>query len=435
MQSIVASDFFATGIDKLNDNFAELQTIAQTLRASDNDSGLAAPVLMSMGADNQHWVLPSNLSGPYVVFDNKLILREDQFDEVNGEVVLGYAPSAPYDIRVAWSTTRSGITKPVRLTQHPTKGNQYWMLPEGYGPNVLAVDQGRFLDRDSYRIENDTLVLDYAPQAGGDGTPEISACWGAGGPGMTAPVYLEKSNVDPLDITHFTIPLSARNQTLLIQDHGLTLAAADYVVDNTTGILSLNYVPAEPLKISGSWGFTMDGLYMESVGTSMDPDGVETEFVLAQEPQIGTILVKTVDNTTKAETHYNLYDDFVVDGRRLRFINGVVPASNTKIVVSMMTSVFTSQKSLTSNAGAVVADASVYLLTNTLVEEVTENPDGTLQQVLLKDNGVVVMTIDFTYNADGTLATRVEQAAGQTTTRTYNYDAGGKLLNVTKTVA
>lgn len=428
MQSINADQFFSQGLAAISANFSELHTLATTLRASDNNSGMSAPLLMEMGADNQHWVLPEGVAGPYLVLDHGFFLNANQYSEVDGEIVLNYEPSVPYAITIMWSASKSGLTRPQTLTQHDSLGSRYWLLPLGYGANVLVYDQGRILDRDSYHIENNMVVLHYTPQLPID----ISASWGMGGPGISAPKYLDRSNPsDPLDLTHFRIPKNASG-TLMVTDHGLALDAVDFSIDADAGVLTLNYVPTEPIKVAAGWGFNMDGLYMSAVATLQAPDGVRTEFVLDQEPQVDSILLREIrqDGTI---VHHDLYEDFTVEGRVLTFINGVVPEADASLVAGLMTSVFTSQSQLTSS-GDVVLDPAVYLETNTYTEEYTHNTDGSLASVTFKDSGTVVKTVTYTYTAEGRVATKVEVGAGKTITRTYNYDSNGKLLSVTKTV-
>ena len=330
LRTIDRTELLARGVDDINFNFDTILTIAETVQASDNDSGLAAPVLMVQGTDNQHWIVPqAALNKTSVVLDHGLILHADQYTINDGIVALGYTPQQPYAISLAWSPTLAGISIPIALAQD-NAGTRYWRLPDYASVNVLVHDHGRTLRRDEYSIEGTLVTLNYDPTQPFD----IAGSWGLGGPGVTSPVSLVQDQADPTGKT-FILPVD-HGKTLLIFDHGLMLDAQDYTIDSDAGKIALTYIPAPTVDIASAWGITMDGQFMENVIATPSPDGAITAFLLPQDPVTNTLRMRArlANGTT---IYYTKGTDFTQTGRRVVF--STVPPIGSTLFASMMTAV------------------------------------------------------------------------------------------------
>lgn len=432
INTINPGDFFGTGLSTINSNFSNLQTIAQSLRASDDNSGLTVPVLMVQGTSAQYWVKPLGVNGPYVVLDHGILLGADQYSEANGIITLSYTPSAPLAISIAWCTTKGGITRPIPLIQSASLGIHYWGIPAQAGPNILVFDQGAIVARENYSIVNGNIFLTYTPMNGSTGYPDIKASWGAGGPGMVPPRKLARLSDTSLDLKNFLVPQGA-GDTIWIFDHGFALDVSDFTINS--GIITLNYTPAEPLKIYASWGYRTSGLFFQQVSVTPAPDGTNNVFTLAQEPTIDTLSISALLADGATSNYYDPYLNFTVEGRTLTFLAGFTPPAGSTLEASMMTSVFTSpSQAITSGSGDVVLEPSIVLVTEKTIEEILMNSDGTIQKVTFRDNGSIVATISWTYTTFGGVLTRVDTGAGTTVTRTYTYDSSNNLLGATKVI-
>lgn len=334
IERIEPTQFAAEGFEAINRNFETVMETAQAFRAADNDSGLAIPVPMAMGADDRHWALPEGLVGPFIVLDHGLTLRSDDYSVVGDEVVLNYAPAAPYRVFVAWSTTKAGITPPVPLTNRADLGVRYWELPEETGSSVLVFDGGRLLKRSEYAVEDRLVMLQYSPTL----PATLSASWGAGGPGLIAPLPLRRLDPASADTTKFVLPRDA-GRSVLILDHGVLLTGDDYVLDRTENLLTLKYVPAEPLDIAATWGYSMDGTFLEFSVLEPMPDGVNRVFRLAQTPVTDTVHLRA-RQADGSVVFYERNVDFTVTGRRVDFTVGVTPPAASTLMAAMMAVIF-----------------------------------------------------------------------------------------------
>lgn len=330
IKTVDPNSFFADGISNINENFQTLKTIAETSRGTDNNSGLMAPILMAMGANNQEWLLP--VAAPdqgMVVFDHGLILRGDQYTLADRKITLGYVPAEPYALSVSWSNAKAGITPPVSLTMD-AQGSRYWLLPGHMGSNPLIFDTGRLLKRSEYQREGNLIELKYTPAMPYD----ISAAWGFGGPGMTVPQLVPLVDPEGLDTRSFQLPVDV-GTTVLVTDHGVVLDAADYTLDFVNRTLTLNYTPQEPLDVAVSWGYPMEGIFIEESVPVPLPNGVIAAFTLPQEPLTDTAQVwgRKSDGTIE---FYTRHQDFTVVGRQITFKPGKIPAAGTTLKASMM---------------------------------------------------------------------------------------------------
>lgn len=315
----------------INANFNAVLQTAQSLRQSDNDSGLASPGLMTMGATNKNWLLPAGLSGSFIVIDYGIVLTEDQYTVADGVVTLNYTPAAvngQYGLAVTWSASGTGVTPPVLLTVVPTLGPLYWQLPPGAGTNPLVFDHGRTLMRSEYTVEGDVIQLNNAPVQNPDGSYTISASWGASGPGVVPPVLLPMGDTNK----KYVLPTD-HGRTVVITDNGLVLRSDDFSVDLATGIVTLAYVPANTAAIGAFWGFEMDGVYLQGIEPTPQPDGTIKDFYFDFEPIVSTVLLKvTLANGTSR--YYTQGTDFSVRGRRLRL--NVAPPVGAILICSAM---------------------------------------------------------------------------------------------------
>lgn len=427
------SDFFGNGVSVVNDAFAQLLTIAQTIRGTDIDSGICAPVIMTMGSDNQHWIIPVGVIGNIWVLDHGMVLPEDQYSIVSGEVVLVYTPATPYNLTIAWSSSKNGMVPPVTLTQHPTLGDRYWVLPPEAGPNALAFDHGRVLRRDQYAIQGNLVVLNYTPT----NPYAIAAAWGSSGPGLVTPrtIPLVDQNPMPLDLVHYQLPPDF-GRSVLLSDHGFFLDQSDYTYDNVTGIATVNYVPVEPVDIAATWGLILEGVYLASVPLSPAPDGSITVFTLGNAPVTDTIQLSAL-LTSGATTYYVNHVDYEIVGKRVTFLTGA-PPSGAILSASMMSVIVdhlgTGGDSLGSGDSSVVIEQGETLNISPLNTTWSNNGDGLLAQITVTNGATTIKTYGWTYNTDGSVATTTETAAGHTVTITYTYDVNGRVAGTTKTV-
>lgn len=417
------SDFFGIGVSKVNDALAELLTIAQTARGTDIDSGICAPVVMAMGADNQHWIIPEGVVGAFWVLDHGMVLPETEYSVVDGEIVLGYVPGLPYNLAIAWSATKNGVVPPVTLTQHPSLGDRYWVLPDGYGVNVLVFDYGRLLRRDQYQVKDGIVILNYTPLA----PYKITASWGSGSPGLLPPRAIDLVVPGSLDLVHLQLPPDF-GPGVLITDHGFILDSTDYSYNTTTGVVTLNYVPTEPLDIAATWGLRLEGVFVTGVSASPAPDGVVTAFMLANAPVTDTLQLsaRLLDGSIE---YYVNHVDYDVIGRNVYFKNGTVPPDESVLVADMMSVIVDFGKSAANATDPdVVIERGESVNISPYTTVWTRNPDGSLAQVEIKLGAVTVKTYQWTYNGDGTLATTIESGGGNTVTVTFQYDGNGNVV-------
>jgi hypothetical protein len=434
LRTIGVTEFLGQGIDDINFNFDTVLQVAQSTRASDNDSGICVPVLMTMGANAQRWVIPSGVVGDFVLFDHGFAIRADQFSVVGNEVVLTYVPSGvpAYAITIAWCATKGGILPPVSLVQDPDLGVTYWRLPAGRGVNVLIFDHGRLLRRDQYQVDGDLVHLLYSPS----GPYDIAASWGAGGPGITAPIKIDQQFPLTLDTIHYLLPAD-RGETVIITDHGLVLDVQDYTIDYDQNIVQLNYTPAEPLDIAAAWGFVMDGVYIEDVLLNPPPNGVNGTFYLPTDPHADSLRLRAVLSNGSV-VDYIRGTNYKLVGRRIEFLTAV-PPNNSTLLGSFGSSVYfnptaTDNPEIGTSNTSVTLVRGVELNVDTIKRHFIYNPDTSLAEVQFLDGVTVIKSATFTYLGDGRIDTIVETAAGRTVTRTYVYDANLNVLDIVQTV-
>lgn len=425
------ASFFGDGIVKINENFTNLQQQVQALKLTEDYSGIATPVVMTMGSTNQHWLKPAGLVGPFLLFDHGFAIREDQYTETATEIVLNYVPASPYAITIGWNLARAAMTPPVALTQHATLGTRFWVLPDERGLNPWIFYSGRLLKQTEYVIDGNIVELLFNPI-----TFDIAASWGSGGPGMTAPVLLVQQFPLTLDTAHFLVPPGS-GPVLIVQDHGLTLDSDDYSVNLNTGIITLNYSAIEPLDVTASWGFPLDGLYLEETILTPLPDGVRTEFILPGDPLPGTLRLRTKLSDGSLVFHVP-GDDFEVVGRRVTMT--AAPPADSKLLAAMSTVTHFSQLApenphLGTTNSSVTVHQGVEINIDTLDKHCVYNLDQTLQSVKWLDGATVIKQIDCTYDVEGRLDTLTEQAGGWTVVHTYIYDVNGNVEDVVKTVS
>lgn len=431
MQAVPLSALVGQGIDIINANFAELMGLSLSSSLTDIGSGFSVPVLMAMGADNLHWVVPANLAGRPVVFDHGAMLEQSEYSIVGNEVVLVNPPAMPYAISIATNRSGAGITRPIALTQHPTLGATYWLLPDGYGRNVLVYDHGRLLNRNMFRVVNDMVELMYTPT-----TPfEIYASWGHGGPGVVPPVALEREFPLGMDYQHWLLPKGFGPNVQVI-DSGYLLDAADYSVNLVTGKIQLNYVPASPYNISALWGWPLVGQYIHEAELSPAPDGVAQEFLLPEDVLGEVVLLRARETATVSDTFYSQGADFIVEGRRVLFQGAVTPAAGTRLLASFGTpnAYLPAQGTLGANNQTVTVQEGVLLEANTLSQEVTYvGASDVIDTITWYDGVTPVLVITYTYDVEGRVETEAYAANGVTITRTLTYDLNGRFSGSTTT--
>lgn len=415
-------DFFNDGVDKVNDALSQLQVMAQTARGTDIDSGLSAPFPMAIAGDNQHWTKPAGVAGQYWVLDHGMVLPKSSYTDVNGQIVLAYVPATPYNIAITWSASRNGMVPPTDLSQHPTLGNRYWLLPQGHGVNVIVFDHGRVLRRDQYKVVAGVVILSYTPAT----VYAISAAWASGGPGITTPRTILQTDVGSLDVIHYQLPKDF-GPSVLVTDHGFFLSQANYSYNPQTGVVTIiGYVPVEPLDIAASWGLRLEGIYLDSVSTTPAPNGSSTAFTLSRPPVPDTVQVSAalVDGTV---VYYANYVDYDVVDRFITFKGGAVPAAGATLNVSMMCVVVDLSENVSNDESIAVSRGEVLNVSeHTTVW--TTNTDGSLSEIEVKNGSDIIKTYSWNYNGDDTLASIVQAANGQTVTRTFQYDGNGEVI-------
>lgn len=414
-------------IDQINANFAALQLTILSTAASEINSGYAAPVLLTMGADDQHWVLPAGLIGRFIVLDHGLILGSDDYSVVGNEVVLDYSPASPYKIAIAVSKVGAGVTKPVTLTVDGINGPQYWNLPDGHGLNVLVFDHGRMLRRSEYRVVGNQVILESVPTS----PYEIEASWGHGGPGLFAPTPLARQFPHPsLDTIHWLLP-EGHGPALLILDHGLVLDSTMYTVNLASGVVTLNYTPSTPLDISAVWGWPLSGQYVHEFVLTPYPDGTEDTFEVPIEMLGDTVRVVAKQGAT--QIFYDRGTDFEIEGRKIIFNSGSEPPSGSTLIASFTTPIHfgleTSQPLIGTNGQSVSEVRGVLIEVSNLTTSYTYSGSDLLSTVVVRDTATmnIVMTISYTYNADTSVNTVTTTAAGKTTVLTLGYDGNGRI--------
>jgi hypothetical protein len=428
---VQAADFFGDGISKINDALAYVLNVAQTLRASDVDSGVGSPVLMEQGSSIRRWVIPDGAVGTLNVLDHGRMLKVTEFsiDTATNEVLLTYDPSSPYNLSAVWSSSRGGLTVPVALTEvggDPTM----WQLPPEAGVNVQVLDHGRLLRRDEFKIVSGVVQLTYTPAT----TYDISACWGSGGPGMRPIVGITQPDAigNP---RLFNLPVD-HGRSVQILDYGFLLSADDYTLDLDAHTVLLHYNPAQPYDVAVSWGYPVVGIYFASEVPTPVPDGVVQTFTLAVTPVTDTIVLRaTLSNGSVV--FYTQYEDFVVRGRQIQFLGSTKPPSGSTLAASFMSTLL-SAGSGTAGPGSnttVTITHGVDLQQDTLTKVVTTNADGTIAGIQYTDGATVVKTVTFSYNPNGSLASVVEEADGKTFTQNHTYDVNGLWSGVTDSVS
>jgi len=279
------------------------------------------------------FVVPEAASGIMLALDHGIFLPAAKFRLRPGILALDYDPAEPVVIQLAWSGLGAGITTPKALTRITGENERYWQLPVDYSTNVLVFDHGLLLRRDQYQVNDDTVVLNYVPSDQPSGF-QITAAWGAGGPGITPPVTLERvAGASELDTRYWQLPEDV-GDSVLVFDHGIALDAQDYVVDYKRRLVTLSYAPTgSPFDISASWGFTMDGLFLENAVLSPSPNGSIIEFTIPQDPVVSSIRIRA--KLLNGEVvYYKRGVDFIVEGRKVVFASA--PPAFATLLASMM---------------------------------------------------------------------------------------------------
>jgi hypothetical protein len=279
------------------------------------------------------FVVPEAAAGLMLALDHGIFLAAPQFSIRPGLLSLDYEPAEPLAVQLTWSGLGAGITTPRALTRISGENERYWQLPEDYSTNVLVFDHGLILRRDQYQIDGDRVILNYVPSDQPAGF-QITAAWGAGGPGITPPVALERlPGASELDTRFWQLPEDS-GDSVLVFDHGIALDAQDYVVDYKRRVVTLSYTPTgSPFDIAASWGFTMDGLFLENAVLSPNPNGSTVEFIIPQDPVVNSVRIRAKLLNGQV-VYYKRGVDFTVEGRKIRF--AVAPPAFSTLFASMM---------------------------------------------------------------------------------------------------
>lgn len=301
----------------------QLNKTAALLDYTDNDDLLV----------ENKFVVPESAKGLMLALDHGIFLPAQQFRINPGILALDYEPAEPVVVQLTWSGLGAGITSPKALARISGENERYWQLPSDFSTNVLVFDHGLILRRDQYQIDGDRVVLNYVPSDQPAGF-QITAAWGAGGPGITPPVALERlPGATELDTRFWQLPEDS-GDSVLVFDHGIALDAQDYTVDYKRRVVTLTYAPTgSPYDISASWGFTMDGLFIENAVLSPAPNGSTVVFTIPQDPVVNSVRVRA--KLLNGEVvYYKRGVDFSVEGRKITFVTA--PPAFATLFASMM---------------------------------------------------------------------------------------------------
>jgi len=349
------------------------------------------------------FVIPEAAKGLMLALDHGIFLAASQFSIRPGQLALAYEPATPAVVQLTWSGLGAGITSPKALTRITGKNERYWQLPVDYSTNVLVFDHGLLLRRDQYQVDGDVVILNYVPSDQPAGF-QVTAAWGAGGPGITPPTALERiPGATPLDTRYWQLPEDS-GDSVLVFDHGIALDVQDYTVDLGKRVVQLNYSPTgNPFDISASWGFTMDGLFIENAVLSPSPNGSVVQFTIPQDPVVSSVRIRA--KLLNGEVvYYERGVDYTIEGRRIVF--AVAPPAFSTLFASMMAVVLNNDLSVSkvNNFEAVAWNATGIGTTAQGNKLVAVGPDGKLPNNIVPN----VPTVDgfgAISTADGSVGT------------------------------
>lgn len=132
--------------------------------------GNAPPVQMPLETNFQ-LRRPGSAQGPILVFKNGFVLFRDEYTDTGTSIALKDEAQAGDTFSISWGIGESyGMVQPVRAL--PT-GDPHRFLVPGMPSTAIALQDGRFLDRDEYRIDGEHLVFNEVPASPG----QVGATW------------------------------------------------------------------------------------------------------------------------------------------------------------------------------------------------------------------------------------------------------------------